>query len=202
MGSGIHQPRGMQSYNGTQEDSPHQERETADCEQCSGNNNHWYPVIFRQPNMCLRFRQVRNVAGESGDVLMKALALQYPSHMRPPLAVDRAVGIAFFIRKLVMNAVRGHPENRAAFERQSSAESKEILHPFRRLVTAMSQQAMVAHPDAETAGNPPQHNRGEKCLPGKKEKCGNSADVKQRHESGCDPVNLIVVTCALERFNL
>src|SRR6266567_5945223 len=69
VGGGIHQPCGMQSHDRAQEDSPHQKWETADCEQCSGNKNHWHPVIFGQPNMCLRFRQVRNVMGESGDVL-------------------------------------------------------------------------------------------------------------------------------------
>src|SRR5437667_10391871 len=100
--------------------------------------------------MCLRFRQVRNVAGESGDVLMKALALQYPSHVRPPLAVDRAMRIALFVRKLVMNAVRGHRENRAACERQSSAESKEILYPFWGFLNAMDQEAMVTDTHAET----------------------------------------------------
>ena len=79
---------------------------------------------------------------------------------------------------LVMNAVRGHPENRSAFERQRRANRQQILHPLRSLVAAMRQQPVIAHPDAQAARNPPQKQRDKKCLPGEKEQRGDRAQMK------------------------
>src|SRR6266403_3538889 len=133
---------------------------------------------------------------------MKTLAHQNPSHMRPPFAVHWAVGIAFLIRELMVNAMRCYPENRATFEGQSSTRAQEVFNPLWSLIAAMGQQAVVAHANPEAAGNPPEHNRGEESFPGKEEKCRNCAYMEQPHKTGCDPVDLIVLTCALERFDL
>src|ERR1035438_9445780 len=103
--------------------------------------------------MNLVFSEVGHIAGEGRGVMVHRLAAQDPSHVRPPLAVERGVRIAVFVRELVMNAMRGYPENRAAFERQGRAPGEEVLHPLGRFVTAMGEQAMVAHADAEAAGN-------------------------------------------------
>src|SRR5580700_3542093 len=98
---------------------------------------------------------------------MHGLAHQDPSHMRPPLAVDGRVRIAIVVGELMMNAVRCHPENRSALERQRGAPGQEVLNPFRRPVAAMREQAVITHSNAETARNPPQENSDEKCRPGK-----------------------------------
>src|SRR5256885_9152991 len=127
---------------------------------------------------------------------MEALAHENPSHVGPPLAVERSVRIAFFIRKLMMNAMSCNPENRSTFKCQSCANRQEIFHPLRSLVSAMSEQAMVAHADAETAGNPPQEASNEKRLPGKEEQCCNCADVKGTHKNCSDPVDFVVLAAA------
>ena len=56
----------------------------------------------------------------------------------------RRMRIAFLVRnKLMMVAVSGHPENRAALERQRSAHRQEIFDPLGCLVTAMGEQAVI-----------------------------------------------------------
>ena len=90
---------------------------------------------------------------------MHRFAHQDPAHVRPPFAVDWRVRIAFAIGELMMNPVRRYPENRAAFERQSRANRQKVLHPFRSLVSAVRQQPVITHANAEAPGNPPQ----EKC---------------------------------------
>src|SRR5204862_2273724 len=97
------------------------------------------------------------------------------------------------IGKLIMNSVSGHPEDRSTFKRQSSARGQEIFNPFRRLVAAMGQQAVIAHADSEAARNPPEHERRKKGFPGEKEKSRDGADMKCRHETCGYPINLIVV---------
>jgi hypothetical protein len=64
----------------------------------------------------------------------------------------------------------------------------------------MSKQAMVAHAYAEAAGNPPQETGDEKCLPGEEEQCCNCAYVKGAHENGGNPIDLVVLAVAFERF--
>src|SRR5258708_36875693 len=92
---------------------------------------------------------------------------QDPSHVRPPLAVAGGVRIAVLVGKLMMNAMRGHPENRSALEGESGAPGQKIFHPLRRLVSAMRQQTVIAHANAEASGNPPQEHGDEERLPGK-----------------------------------
>src|SRR5271155_2833945 len=99
--------------------------------------------------------------------MMHRLAHQNPAHVRPPLAVDWRMRIAFVIRKLMMNAVRRHPEYRPAFKRQRRAPGQKIFHPLRSLVSAMRQQPVIAHPDPEAARYPPQEYGDKKCRPGK-----------------------------------
>ena len=65
---------------------------------------------------------------------MQAAALDDPSHAPPRLA---RVRIAFEIRFLMMDAVRGDPEDRTAFERERAAPGQEVFDPFGRLVTAV-----------------------------------------------------------------
>jgi len=46
----------------------------------------------------------------------------------------------------------------------------------------MGEQPVVAHPDAQASGNPPQEHRDQKSLPGKEEKRRDRAHVEQAHE--------------------
>ena len=107
------------------------------------------------------------------------------------LPSTRRMRIAFFVRMLMMDAVRGHPENRAAFQRERGANGQKIFDPLRSLVAAMRQQPVIAHADSQAAGNPVQKQRDEKSLPGEEEQRGDGADVKQHHESGRYPVDFV-----------
>src|SRR5207244_412565 len=93
--------------------------------------------------------QVGRIASEHRLVVVQALAGENPTHVRPPGTFTWAVWVAFAIGFLVVHTVRGHPEDRAAFERERAAPGKEILDERIGLVAAMRQQAVIAHPDAE-----------------------------------------------------
>ena len=80
--------------------------------------------------------------------------------MRPPRALTRSVRIAFAIGVLVVDAVRGDPEDRSAFEREGAAPGQEVLDPLVGLIAAMCQEAVIGHADAEHAGNAIQDRRG------------------------------------------
>src|SRR3954447_16570771 len=97
--------------------------------------------------------------------------------------------IAFLVGVLVVDTMRRNPEERTAFERERGAEGKEVLDGLVRLVAAMSQQAVIAHADAEAAGDVPEDCRQSQRLPGEKEECSHSTDVEGHHEGCGDPTD-------------
>ncbi len=84
---------------------------------------------------------------------MQALAAHDPADVRPPGAFARRVRIAFVVGMLVVDAVRRDPEDRPALERERAAPRQEVLDPLVGLVAAVRQQAVIAHADAEHAGD-------------------------------------------------
>jgi hypothetical protein len=99
------------------------------------------------------------------------------------------VGIALFVRILMMHAVGGDPGNWAAFYGQRAAGSQEILNEFRGFVAAMGKQAVIAHANAQAAGNPPHHQAKDQGLPGKEENSGQGAQMESDHDGGDAPVD-------------
>jgi hypothetical protein len=135
----------------------------------------------------LVFAQIRDVGNESLLIVVVHDASGHdPAHVGPEAAIAGRMRIAFHISILVMDAVRGHPEKRAAFQRQRSAESDEILEPFIGFETAMGQQTVIRYADPKAPGNPPQEDRDKKGLPGKHEKRRDRAYVKCEHEKCCE----------------
>ena len=55
-------------------------------------------------------------------------------------------------------SMRRHPEDWAAFERKRTRTESGSIHPARRLVSAVREQPVIAHADAEAPGNNPQHD--------------------------------------------
>src|SRR5271170_5161661 len=98
----------------------------------------------------------------------------------------------------MMNAVRSDPENRSAFKGERGADGQEVLHPLRRLVAAVREQAMISHPDSQAARNPPQEHGDKQSLPCEEKKCRHSAHVKQTHKDRGHPVHFAV--CRLSFF--
>src|SRR6185437_4270366 len=127
---------------------------------------------------------------------MVGLARENPSHMRPETAIPRRMRVTFPIGVLMVEPVDGNPEYRTALERQSTAHRQKILDPFGCLIASVREQTMVSHPDAEAAGNPPQHDGEQECLPTKEEHRGDCADVKGHHER-CRQPNDRLLECSV-----
>src|SRR5271166_3037350 len=104
--------------------------------------------------MELVFAKIGHVRQQALDLVVHRLAAHDPSHVRPKAAVARAVRIAGLVGDLVMHSVGSHPEDWSALEGQGGASCEEILKPFRTLEATVSEQAMIAQSDAETAGQP------------------------------------------------
>jgi hypothetical protein len=84
----------------------------------------------------------------------------------------RRVRIAFFVGVLVMHTVYGYPKNRATFQSQCAANRQNVLHPLGRFVASMGKESMVAHPDSDTTGNPPQDHGNQEGFPVEEEQGG------------------------------
>src|SRR5262249_48781737 len=149
-------PCAMQKEYRAEERAPKQPGKASHGKQRDAQNDLGNIVILRNPNVELVLGKIRHVARKRGRIMVHRLAHQDPSHVRPPLAIDRGVWIAFLIGILMMYAVRRHPENRPTLQRKRGAESQEIFHPLVGLVSAMRQQPVITHPDPEAAGYPPQ----------------------------------------------
>lgn len=144
---------------------------------------------FGDENLKFVFSEVGDIRQQFLGVAVHGLARENPAHVRPEAAVARRVRITVFVRVLMMDTMRGDPRDGAAFKGERAADRQEIFHPFRRLVTAMREQAMVAHTNAETARNPPKNDGESKSLPAEEEKRGDGADMKRKHKKGGRPVD-------------
>src|SRR3954447_6431475 len=150
----------------------------------------------RQRNVMIRVQQaieplaskIRRVLPYQLRVVVMGVAEQNPADVRPEAAVARAVRIAFQIRQLMVLAVRGHPENRAAFERQRAAEREEVLERLRGLESAMRVKSVVAEADTEPHGEPVQGNRDREVRPGKGPERRDGEHMESTHEARGDPI--------------
>src|SRR5437667_9249051 len=91
--------------------------------------------------------------------------------MGPPSPVARRMGIAIFIRMSMMNAVCGHPLNRATFDCQSATNDEKIFDHFRHAITAMRQQTVKTHSNPETSRNPIKYGSRNDGRPAKEKEC-------------------------------
>ncbi len=189
----IDQPRRMKTEDGAEEDPPHDKGHSSDGEKHNAKHDHGHVMVFRDPDVKFVLGQIGNVMCQRLRVVVHRFAGEYPAHVRPPGAVDRRVRIAFLVGMLVVNAVRRYPEYRPAFESKRGTDRQQILDPFGSLVPPVSQQPVVRHADPRAARHPVQKERNEKCLPGEEEQRRHRADVKQNHESGCNPVDPAVL---------
>ena len=128
------------------------------------------------------FAQVGNIGQQSGGMVVQRAPGHDPAHVRPEAAIARGMRIAFNVSILVMDAMRRHPEKRAAFQRQRGADGDEIFKPFIGLESAVREQPVISNANAQAAGNPPQKQRDEKSFPGKHKKRCDRAYVKCDHE--------------------
>src|SRR4026207_422683 len=91
----------------------------------------------------------------------------------------------------MMNAMRRHPGDRSALERQCSAHRQEVFDRLRRAIASMRKQPMVAHADPDAAGHPPEEYRHREVLPAKPKQGYERTTVNSHHEGGHTPVEAL-----------
>ena len=82
----------------------------------------------------------------------------------------------------MMDAVSDDPLNRPAFDGQRAASHQKVLDQFRDSITTMRNQAVKAHADSETAGDPVENYCADQCRPAPEKERG---DCRRR-----EPVDL------------
>src|SRR5258708_24453994 len=185
---GVYKPGGVKAENSSDENAPHQVRQSTNDEQENAKQRQRNPVPLADPDVELVFAKIGHVRQWRVQLVVHRLAGQNPSHVGPKPAILWGVRVALFVRILVMHAMRGDPENRSALEGERRTGRQEILDPFRGLEAAVREEAMVAHADAETPRNPPQQNRHQERFPAKREECSDGANVKCDHEKRRNPI--------------
>ena len=145
-------------------------------------------MILAQPAVEAVAGEIGDVAGQGVGLGVERIADDDPADVGPPSALVRRVRVAFMVGKLVMDAMQGHPEDRAALERHGSADCHYVFQPFGNTVTPMREQAVVAHADADIRGEHPKHEGADEGLPREHEEGRDGADVEKDHEAGGEPV--------------
>src|SRR5690349_6582502 len=189
MRGGIYKPGGVQADNSSQEEAPQKAGEAAQRKDNYSQETERNPMPFGNPKMELVFTQIGNKVEEILGVVVHGLPGENPAHVGPQAAIARRVWIAFLVRILMMDAMRGHPGDGTALECQSSADGQKIFHPLGGLVPAVREQAMVAHADAQASRDPPKNDGQSEGLPGEEKQRCDRADVKGQHERGRRPID-------------
>ena len=201
VGGGVDQPGGVQAEGDAEEGSPEEHGDgpindvTGGCEGCAKNelrdagDGERKPVIFGEPDVSLVAGEVGGVAAEQGGLGVEGATGDDPTGVRPPCAIARRVGVAFVIGVLMMNAMGGDPEDGSTFEGHGSTGCDEVFQPTGNAVSAMREQAVVGHADADIDGEEVHDGEDGKILPAETEECGDGADMEERHDDGGDPVD-------------
>src|SRR6187399_1847027 len=100
--------------------------------------------------------------------------------------------IAWLVRLLMVDAVRRDPENRAAFQSQSSADGEEVLEGLRNVIRTMRMQPVIAQADPEANRHPVNGHGDKHDLPTEHEERGDCAYVKQSKNNSADPIRPVV----------
>src|SRR4051794_19757603 len=108
--------------------------------------------------------------------------------MRPPCPFARRMWITVSIGMLMVDAMSRDPEDRSPLERQRAAPREHVFGPLVGLVSTVSQQAMVAHTDAEHSGDAVQHQSRENRAGVDEEQCRDRTRVEGGHRNGGDGI--------------
>src|SRR6185369_13932305 len=128
-------------------------------------------------------------ARDGGVIMILSRAPQYPTNVRPPTAIAWRVRVADTICVRMVYAVRHYPLNWPTLERERAAGHKKIFNRFRNFITAMGQQPVKSHADAETSANPVKHYRRDHRGPApEKESCDRRSMRKNQEDPVC-PIN-------------
>src|ERR1700693_229012 len=93
----------------------------------------------------------------------------------------------------MVNPMRRHPKNRPTLERQSSADSQEILQHPRQLVGSMGVQAVITHTYPQTDPHPIKHGCRQQEAPAKHKKGGKGPEMQYHQNDSDGPIQFLVV---------
>src|SRR5262245_27395573 len=119
--------------------------------------------------------------------------------MSPDRPLTRRVRIAFLIGFLMVDAMRGDPEDRPAFERERAADGEEVLDGLWRSITAMCQQPVIRHADAKHARRVIQNECSEHRPVIDIKECGYGSNVEARHRDGRNPVQAMLMFAPIHK---
>src|SRR5579875_592696 len=205
---GVDKPRGMQAEGGAEEGSPQEHADRADdavpagrYSRADGNledaaDCEREPMEAAEPDLALVAGEVGGVAAQEGGFRVQGAAGEDPAGMRPPRAIMRGVRVAFVVGVLMMDAVRGDPEDGTALKRHGAAGAEEVFEPLGDAVAAVREQAVVAHADAHVDGEEVHDDAGGEVLPAEEEQGGDGANVEHAHEDAGDPVDAALLVFA------
>ena len=190
VGGRVDEPRGVQADDHAQEDRPVDHRPAADGEQDQSHGGQRNPVIRGQPLVEGVAAEVRRVARHDGRVVVLRVAEHHPAQVRPEAAHAGRVRVERLVGMLVMLPVDGHPEHRAALERQRAADGQEIFEQLRCLEPAVRVQPVIAHADAETDGHPVKGRGDHQVGPAELEQGDDGQHVEDHEHDQGQPVDL------------
>lgn len=208
VGSGVDQPGGVQAEGDAEECSPENHGDCSVNDVAGGregsaedklrdaSDGEWKPVVLGEPDVALIAGKVGGVAAEESCFRVKGATGDDPTCVRPPCAVARSVRVAIVVGVLMMDSVSGNPEDGAAFEGHGSARGDEVLEPLGNTISAVGEQAVVGHADADIDGKEVHDGEYGEVLPGEAEERGDGADVEERHDDGGDPVDASLLVFA------
>jgi hypothetical protein len=87
-----------------------------------------------------------------------------------------------------MYAVRHNPLNWSTFEGQCTAGHKKVFNYFWNFITAVSEQPVPAHTDAETSAHPVKDDRGNKSRPAPEEESCDSSKMRNNEKNAGAPI--------------
>ncbi len=188
MSRRIHQPGEVQPQCHAQKDGPQGHLPTQYSQDQEARNRQGYPVPAADPDMEAVIHQVPSIGCTLFGSPVHRFAAGDPTHVRPPFAVARRMRIARLVRVSMVEAMNRNPEDGTALERHCAENSEQVFQPLRGLVRSMGQQAVVSHPNAEAASDPPQEQRQDETFPAEEEEGCNSANMKHQEDKPREPV--------------
>ena len=138
------------------------------------------------------FQQIGREALIEFVVILAAVLRHHPLDVRPEAAVTRRVRIFVLIAIGVVLAMRGDPLQRRAFARHLAHEREEPTHRLRRGEAAVREQAVVAHADADAAGDELHHDEQREPLPREEERRGQRTDMQRAEPSDDRPIDAAI----------
>ena len=97
--------------------------------------------------------------------------------------------IAWLIGVGVVYSVRHYPLNWSTFERQRTAGDQKVFNRFRHCITAVREQPVPTHADAQARTDPIKDERRNHRRPAPEEQSGDGRKMGNNEKDRCAPVN-------------